>query len=103
VSKHYPLLKNYVLDVGRDLLARGKVRRKFFGQPVEDLVREESQVVLSEVAGDIRTLVTELGISMVAGGTMILESFLRKQVDDAVGAGRGAIFEILAGAFRQPR
>ena len=99
-TRHYPLRRNYVFDVTKDMLARGVIRRRH-GAPIEEVVRAEAQAIASEIMGDVRMLAAEFSFTLAATGTAALEAFARQQLDAVMGAGKNAIFDFVADAFRE--
>lgn len=81
-TKHYTLLHSYMHEVARDLIDRGQIRRRQ-GQSLDAVIKAESQTVIAEVANDLRTLGEELGMTILMGGSALLESFARQKIAGA--------------------
>lgn len=101
-TRHYPLFKEYVRAVTKDLIERGKIRRKH-GQSVDTVIQHEIQTVIAEVTGDVRALAIELGVTAVTSGVTLLELIVRQTTDRAVSAGVDSIFELLANSVNGKR
>lgn len=101
MSKHYPLLRNYVVEVAKDLIAQGVIQRRR-GERIEQVVQNSAQQVATVVAADLRALAMELGVSFVTSGTAAIENFAKQKIDEALGnvmgSAKGSLFEFLANA-----
>lgn len=85
-------LLDYFLDVTRDLVHRGTLRRSA-GQSFVDILKKEPHVVLTEVKNDVAVVLKELGVGLLGG----LEVIARKQAENFISFGA----EVLAGALRK--
>lgn len=94
-TKHYPMLRSYVREVAKDLIERGRIRRAS-GQSIDMLIKREIETVIAEVAGDIRTLGVELGVSTALSSVRLFELLVRQATDDVVSTGVEAIFNMIA-------
>lgn len=81
-------LLDYLLDVTRDLVTRGTLRRAT-GQTILSIFKSEPRVVLSEVSEDVVAVFKELGIGMAKS----------KFVNDLFGAAGGWLTDKLADAI----
>lgn len=86
------VLLDYFLDVTRDLVHRGGLRKEA-GQSFIDVLKLESRAVLVEVSEDVLVVMQELGIGLIGG----LEIVARKQVNRAIGGGARILSEMLSG------
>lgn len=97
-TKHYTLLRGYVREVARDLVERGVIRRRA-GQSLDAVITAESQIVIAEVANDFRTLGAELGMTILMGGSTLLESFAREKIEGAANTVMEAIRHAVADQY----
>lgn len=101
-TPHYPVLRAYVTEVTRDLISRGIIRKRQ-GQRVDDVIRDESRTIVAEIAGDLRAIAMELGLSFVTSGVAAVETIAKQRADAVVEAGKSALLELLAGAIQGKR
>lgn len=67
------ILKSYFVEVARDLVARGVIRRAQ-GQSLEAVVRAEYRVVLQHMSADLVAVGRELGVGFLQGGATMIEN-----------------------------
>jgi len=84
MSAHYPKLREYFMDVTRELIVKGVIKAKM-GKPIPDVLGSEIITVLKYVQDDMTTLAAELGFSVVKFGT----NWLRGLVEGMVGSTKG--------------
>ena len=90
-TPHYGKLREYVHAVVRDMMVRGAIRRRYHGQPLEDVLRLEGRAVLMEVEGDLIAIGAELGISALGALRGVAEELLFQGEDvilDFLGLGK---------------
>lgn len=66
-TPYYRQLRTYVLDVARDLVARGIIRHRQ-GQPLEAIIHAEAKTVLAAIESDLAHLALDLGLPVVEQG-----------------------------------
>lgn len=72
-------LRAYLMEVVRDLLARGVIRQQS-GQTLIQVFRAESQTILSEVSADFAAVGKEIGFSLLNGiGGLVGTFFSRRR------------------------
>lgn len=76
MSKHRAVLRNYVLAVTRELVARSAIRAKA-GDSLENTLRQEASLVLAEVGEDFKTVLAELGLGAASAGSRLLDTALQ--------------------------
>ena len=64
MNKRHEALRAYFLEVTRDLVVRG-VLRKQQGQSLDEILRQEFQTVLNEVTRDFGEIAKEMGQGFV--------------------------------------
>lgn len=89
-TRHYPILRDYVREVAKDLVERGRLRRKN-GQSIDSVIHQEVDTIIAEVAGDVRALGVELGVGAAITGVRLLELLAKQTTNNAVSAGVDAI------------
>lgn len=73
-------LRDYLIEIAKDLVRRGVVRRAN-GQTLEDVVRTEPRAVLQQMTEDLVVVGTELGAGLALG----LGSMLGTRIDGPAG------------------
>jgi hypothetical protein len=81
-------LKHYFVEVIRDLVTRGVIRRAA-GEPLEDIIARESAVILAEIQQDFAAV----GLEVVVGLGRGLELMAQKKVSEWVQAGQKVFTE----------
>ncbi len=103
MTKHYGILRSYLMEVTRDMIERGQIQRKQ-GQRIEDVIRTQGNAVAAEIMDDVKRAASEMGMSAVATAVGLMESFVTQSTSAAASAVGGevksAFFEALAGAMR---
>jgi hypothetical protein len=102
MTKHYPVLQSYVREVARDLVERGRIRQAS-GQSIDAIIRQEIEIVIAEVAGDVRALGAELSIGAAVTSARFLELLAKQAVNGAVSVGVGAILSAIVESGRKSR
>lgn len=92
-------LRSYLLQIARNLVARGVVRRQQ-GQTIEAVLVSELPRVLSEVQQDFWFVVGELGAGFVQSGAQAIGQSIGRsaqhEVNRLVGAGVQAVTDALS-------
>lgn len=95
MSLRRDILRGYFLEVTRDLVARGVMRRAR-GQSLEDILRLEAPAILREVQADFLEIGIEVGGGLLSAGARVAETVARVQADRIVGEGARMISEAFA-------
>ena len=75
LSSRRQALREYFIEVTRDLVARGVIRHAK-GQLIDDILKTEMQVVLNEVSSDFGWVLKEMGSGLLQGVGSMLGGFL---------------------------
>ncbi len=103
MSNRKQALRDYFVEVIRDLIQRGAIRRQQ-GQSVDDILRTEAAVVFSDVRGDFAEVAAEIGVGIATSGARMVENVVKQKLDGLVSAGGKALADIFSGATgREPR
>lgn len=76
-------LRNYFVEVVRDLVTRGVIRRAA-GEPIDDIISRESVAILAEIQQDFAVVGLEVAVGLGRG----LELMAQKKVGEWVQAGQ---------------
>lgn len=68
-------LREYFIEVTRDLIQRGVIRHAK-GQSIDDILKTELSIVLNEVSSDFGWVLAEMGSGLLQGGLSLIGGFL---------------------------
>lgn len=91
VATRREILRSYFLDVVRDLVARGVIR-KSQGQSYSDILRSETAAVLEGVTEDFAAVAREIGFELGTGLARVVEGAAQRQLSDLIAGGLNRIF-----------
>ena len=79
-------LKHYFVEVVRDLITRGVISRAA-GEPLESVIRRESETILKEIQQDFAVV----GLEVIVGLGRGLEVMAQKKIAELMQAGQAAV------------
>jgi hypothetical protein len=88
-SIKHEALKRYFVEVIRDLVTRGVIRRAA-GEPLDQILIRESAAILAEIQADFATVGVEVAVGLGRG----LELMVQKKVSEWVEFGQRAMASI---------
>ncbi len=104
MSRYRVELKNYFLNVTRELLERGAIRSKR-GDSLLDVLQTESREVYLEVEADFFAVIREIGIPMAAGmadaGKRLAADFVQNKVEQGIDAAGRALWNMVTGSVKK--
>lgn len=92
-------LRQYFIEVARDLVARGVIHRQK-GQSLEDILRTEFRRVMQEVPQDFAAVGAEVTQGLLTGGAIML-SAVTHPLAGLAGAGLQALADLIAPGKRK--
>jgi hypothetical protein len=85
-------LRAYFLEVARDLIQNGAIKRAS-GQSLDAIVRGEAARMIAELAEDLKSI----GFEGLDFGARTIEGAVHRGVDSLFDAGKRALLEMLSG------
>lgn len=99
MTKHYPELRQYVMNVTKSMIARGVIRRGR-GESTEDVIRAEGGAILDALKEDFAQLVVEFGVALAVPAMGTLRDGIHGGIDRALERGASMIVDAVMGNRR---
>lgn len=84
-------LKHYFVEVIRELVTRGVIRRAA-GEPIDQILHRESAAILAEIQADFASVGLEVAVGLGRG----LELMAQKKIAELMQAGQRAVADFFS-------